>query len=56
MTCLGTMCATLRSQLGASAVSGHWSIYLHVTDFGAVVLAATMNVRGVLHVLLHLAV
>ena len=42
--------------VGASAVSGQWSIYLQVTDFGAVVCAAMMNVRGVLRDNLHFAV
>ena len=42
--------------LTASAVSGHWSIYLQVTAFGAMAFAATMNVRGVCEGILHFAV
>jgi len=38
--------------LSASAVSGQWFIYSQVQEFGALVSAATMNVRQVLSILL----
>ena len=38
--------------LSASAVSGQWFIYSQVKEFGALVFAATMNVRQVLSILL----
>merc|ERR1719146_344153 len=41
--------------LSAAAVTGQWFIYSQVKDFGALVFAATMNVRQVVSVLLSYA-
>merc|ERR1719359_2144778 len=38
--------------LSASAVTGQWFIYSQVKDFGALVFAATMNVRQVTSILM----
>jgi adenosine 3'-phospho 5'-phosphosulfate transporter B2 len=40
------------SMLSASAVTGQWFIYSQVKDFGALIFAATMNVRQVTSILL----
>merc|ERR1712136_394365 len=40
------------SLLSASAVAGQWFIYSQVKEFGALVFAATMNVRQVASILL----
>merc|ERR1719159_2409963 len=39
----------------AAAVSGQWFIYSQVKEFGALVFAATMNVRQVVSILLSYA-
>jgi len=41
--------------LSASAVTGQWFIYSQVKEFGALVFAATMNVRQILSILLSYA-
>merc|ERR1719238_2080850 len=41
--------------LSAAAVSGQWFIYSQVKEFGALVFAATMNVRQVVSILLSYA-
>merc|ERR1719387_3330578 len=38
--------------LSASAVAGQWFIYSQVKEFGALVFAATMNVRQVVSILI----
>lgn len=43
------------SALSASAVTGQWFIYSQVKEFGALVFAATMNVRQVVSILLSYA-
>jgi len=40
------------TMLSASAVTGQWFIYSQVKDFGALVFAATMNVRQVVSILM----
>merc|ERR1719181_1144563 len=40
------------TMLSASAVTGQWFIYSQVKDFGALVFAATMNVRQVASILM----
>merc|ERR550537_584014 len=41
--------------LSAAAVTGQWFIYSQVKEFGALVFAATMNVRQVVSILLSYA-
>merc|ERR1719356_2160587 len=41
--------------LSASAVAGQWFIYSQVKEFGALVFAATMNVRQVVSILISYA-
>merc|ERR1719197_1249322 len=41
--------------LSAAAVTGQWFIYSQVKDFGALVFAATMNVRQVVSILISYA-
>merc|ERR1740127_329467 len=41
--------------LSAAAVSGQWFIYSQVKEFGALVFAATMNVRQVVSILISYA-
>merc|ERR1719245_85986 len=41
--------------LSAAAVAGQWFIYSQVKDFGALVFAATMNVRQVVSILISYA-
>merc|ERR1719213_606609 len=43
------------ASLSAAAVGGQWFIYSQVKEFGALVFAATMNVRQVVSILLSYA-
>merc|ERR1719420_597978 len=48
-------CAWDSMTLSGAAVAGQWFIYSQVKDFGALVFAATMNVRQVVSILVSYA-